>query len=197
MSLNETTTALMDKVRNLTELTEKITAIASALRAQYGSDDKYTLDDIAEGIGGLKAQNLLDPGQSYDTSVDKQDWKAVTGLDIDGWNKLIGKTITVSYDLEWENYHQSTSKLNRIGMEWALKSKSQAKAWQNCWYYPQTSNGKEHVANTANVPNNKIIAIDGGLFYNQVNPECTFKATNFKIVVNPMGSNGPQPDTDL
>ena len=151
------------------------------------SDAKYTLGDMVKGIGGLKAQNLLDPGQSYDTSVDKQNWKAVAGLDVDGWNKLIGKTITVSYDLEWANYQPVANSLNRIGMEWVLKYDSQKDVYIYCWDYPQTSNGKEHVASTLTIPNDKIVALEEGCFYDQLNPECTVKATNFKIVVNPMG----------
>ena len=167
-------------------VSEKLTTLASALRTQYGSDDKYTIDDMVKGIGGLKVQNLVDPGQSYDTSVDKQSWKLVTGLDTDGWNKLIGKTITISFDLKWSNYKPYTNSNNRIGMEWALKYESHEETWENDWYYPQASDGKEHVVNTATIPNDKIVSVDGGSFYNQVNPECTVKATNFKIVVNPM-----------
>ena len=115
-------------------VSEKLTTLASALRAQYGSDDKYTLDDMVKGISGLEVQNLLDSGQSYDTSVDKQlPFKAVTGLDIDGWNKLIGKTITISYDLEWANYQTDTKSSNRVGMEWGLKHENQAEAWARAW----------------------------------------------------------------
>ena len=165
-------------------VSEKLTTLASALRTQYGSDDKYTLDDMVKGIGGLKVQNLVDPGQSYDTSVDKQSWKLVTGLDIDGWNKLIGKTITMSFDLEWSNYKPVANSSNRIGMEWGLKHEIHAEAWAGAWYYPQTPDGKEHVANTITIPNDKIVGIDSEDFFNQVNPECAFKATNFKIVVD-------------
>lgn len=128
--------------------------------------------------------NLLDFGQSYDTSVDKGDIKNVTGLDIDDWNKLIGKTITISYDLEWSNYKPVTNSYNRIGMEWHLKYESHKDTWANAWYWPQTSDGKEHVANTQTIPNDKIVEINSEDFYNQVNPECTFKATNFKIIVD-------------
>lgn len=168
-------------------VSEKLTTLASALRTQYGTDDKYTLDDMVKGIGGLKVQNLVDPGQSYDTSVDKQDWKLVTGLDIDGWNKLSGKTITVSFDLEWANYKPVAGGNNRIGMEWGLKYDSQKELWANCWYLPQASDGKDHATNTFTIPDDIAVVVEGGSFYNQVNPECTFMATNFKIVVNPMG----------
>ena len=167
-------------------VSEKLTTLASALRTQYGTDDKYTIDDMVKGISGLKVQNLVDPGQSYDTSVDKQSWKLVNGLDIDGWNKLIGKAITISFDLEWSNYKPDTKVKNRIGMEWELKHESHEETWANAWYCPQTSDGKEHVVNTITILNDKIVGIGSKGFFNQVNPECTFKATNFKIVVNPM-----------
>ncbi len=169
-------------------VSEKLTTLASALRAQYGSDDKYTLDDMVKGISGLEVQNLLDSGQSYDTSVDKQlPFKAVTGPDVDSWNKLNGKTITVSFDLEWANYKPVASSQNRVGMEWELKLESQEETWVNCWYAPQASDGKKHVASTQTISNDKIVGFRQGYFYNQLNPECTVKATNFKIVVNPMG----------
>lgn len=165
-------------------LSDTLTALATAIRDLCGTTDKYTLDDMVKAIGGLKVQNLIDPGQTYDTSVDKQGMKAVTGLDIDGWNKLAGKTITLSFDLEWANYHQVAGSYNRMGMEWSLQFESYSRTWLGCWYTPQTSDGQEHVANTLNVPNDKVVSIDQGDFYNQVNPECTFRATNLKIVVN-------------
>lgn len=146
-------------------VSEKLTTLASALRTQYGSDDKYTLDDMVKGIGGLKVQNLVDLGQSYDTSADKQDWKKVTGLDIDGWNKLIGKTITMSFNLEWSNYKPVTNSFNRIGMEWGLKHESHTETWAGAWCYPQTLDGKEHVASTITIPNDKIVGIDTGDFF--------------------------------
>lgn len=80
-------------------------------------------------------------------------------------------------------------------MEWKLKHGNQTETLVSCWCYPQASDGKKHVSNTITIPNDKIVSVEEGTFFNQVNPECTLKATNFKIVVNPMGEgNAPQPN---
>lgn len=165
-------------------VSEKLTAIADALRAQYGSEEKYNLEDMAKGISDLQIPNLLVPGQVFDTSVNKGNYIGIHGLNQDGWNRLNGKTVTVSFDIEWPGYKPDPNLNNRAGLEWIFNT-SNSRSTCGCWLYPTTTSGKEHVSKTFTVPDNKIIHIDEGSFYYQM--RATAKATNIKIVVNPIG----------
>lgn len=165
-------------------VSEKLAAIAAELRSQYGTNDQYSLVDMAKGVAGLHVHNYFDLGQSYDTSVDKESWKFITGLNLDAWNKLSGQTVTVSFDISWEGFHTLSGSSNRFGLEWGIFT-GDTSTWISCWYFPTTANGQKHVVSAFTVPVDRITKVEEGDFFNQVNPECRFKATNFKLVVNP------------
>lgn len=114
----------------------------NAIRNQYGTEDKYTLDQVAKGIYGLQAQNLFAAGQNYDTSVDKHNDKNVIIMFKD-WNTLTGKDVTLSYDLEWSGYKPTTEFRNRIGFEFGLYANDGTSTWLNSWCYPSTTSGKK------------------------------------------------------
>ena len=172
-------------------VSDNLTAIAAALRAQYGSEEKYNLDDMAKGINGLQIKNLLDPGQTFDTNVNKDNYIGINGLNQDVWNHLNGKTVTASFDIEWSGYKADPKIQNRAGMEWAFNT-ANSRFTHGCWLYPTTAAGKKHVSKTFTVPNDKITKVDEGKFYYQMLG--TAKATNIKIVVNPMGGSAGQPN---
>ena len=67
-------------------------------------------------------------------------------------NQLAGKTITVSCDVEWSNYVQSSEKQNRLGFEIAVTRSDGKSQWFGAWKYPTTPNGSERVSATFGVP---------------------------------------------
>lgn len=168
-------------------VSDKLTAIATALRSQYGSDSKYSLDDMAKGIGGLEAHNFVDEGQFQDSSVDSY-MKPVSGLTVESWNKnLAGKTITISCDVEYSGYVRSDNTKNRIGFEICTQTKDGGWHYNGVWLYPTASDGKQHISSTWSTPNQEITQISSADFYDQINSTAKVKLTNLRVVLNPVG----------
>ena len=67
-------------------------------------------------------------------------------------NQLAGKTITVSCDVEWSNYVQSSEKQNRLGFEIAVTRSDGKSQWFGAWEYPSTANGKKRIFTTFDLP---------------------------------------------
>lgn len=172
-------------------LVDKYVDITNAIRDQYGTTDKYHLSDIPAMIDGLAINNLFPANVTYDSTVDES-WGKILGISIDDWNNCIGETVTISFDLEWQNW-DGTDQRNRIGVEWGLFVDDKDATWANAWIYPETASGKQHVSNTIYIPNKKIINIQENSFFNQINSSAKVKATNFKLVINPMGGVKPTP----
>ena len=167
------------------------TAIGDAIRRQYGTTDKYSLGDMPKMIDSLKIHNLIDEGQYFDTTKGDSDHKNIQGIDLAGWNKLIGKNITVSYDLEWSNYKHDSNINNRVTMEWGLFSDNNTATWVAVEFHPEAPSGKERVSATVYIPNKKIISVAEGAFFDQLNIGAVVKATNLKVVTNPLGGGNP------
>lgn len=92
--------------------------MGDAIRKQYGTNDKYSLGDMPKMIDSLQVTNILDDNQFYDTSKDKEN-KTITGLDQAKINSLAGKTIVISFDVEWDGF-EYTDGYNRSGMDGSL-----------------------------------------------------------------------------
>lgn len=167
-------------------LNDKLTAIATALRSQYGSTDKLSLDDMTKGIDGLNVHNYLNEGRTFDSKTSKDQTLALPEVTTDVWNKLTGKTVTFSFDLTWSGYHSIEGKETRIGIEFGLKYQNIDEQWVGSWYYPKETDGSTHVSFTTLLPEGTITDYEEGNFFNQLNSDCVVKATNMKIVVNPM-----------
>lgn len=99
-------------------ISETYTALGDAIRKQYGTNDKYSLGDMPKMIDSLQVTNILDDNQFYDTSKDKEN-KTITGLDLAKINSLAGKTIVISFDVEWDGF-EYTDGYNRSGIEWDI-----------------------------------------------------------------------------
>lgn len=165
----------------------KMQAISDAFRKQYGTTDKYKLDDMPKLINGLEAKNLVDPGQSYDSQVDKVEYgmKPLTGMTVEKMNAYVGKPLLFSFDVEYSGY-KPVSGGNRVGFEYAVKAKDGTQNWYGVWYYPKTANGTLHVV-TMNAIDKPLESIDTAYIYNQFGTDAHVKITNIKIVVNPVG----------
>lgn len=172
-------------------VSETYTAIGDAIRRQYGTTDKYSLGDMPKMIDSLHVTNLLDEGQFYDSSIDTVNEKKLNGLNLSDWEKLTGMTVILSFDVIWSGYDLSKENSHRTGFEYGIKFKNSSELWAGAWLYPNTESGKEHISCSVTLTNDEITDIEEGSYYNQLNGEAVVKATNIKIVVNPMGGVVP------
>ena len=172
-------------------VSETYTAIGDAIRRQYGTTDKYSLGDMPKMIDSLQIDNLLDEGQFYDSSIDTVNEKKLNGLNLPDWEKLTGMTVILSFDVIWSGYDLSKESSHRTGFEYGIKFKNSSELWAGAWLYPNTESGKEHISCPVTLPNDEITDIEEGKYYNQLNGEAVVKATNIKIVVDPLGGIVP------
>jgi hypothetical protein len=161
---------------------DTFTSMADHLRSEYGINDLLTTNQIKDGFNGLHVTNLIDDGQSYDSTVDKVGWKPITGFQKYA-NLIPGKYISVSCDIEWSGY--DPSKGERIGIEYGIKFKNSPEFWLEVFCYPKTSNGSNHIVGGGLLPQDIITGYDEGNFYSIDSGVC--KITNPKIFINPMG----------
>ena len=143
--------------------TEKMTAISDAFRKQYGTTDKYSLDDMPALIDGLEVTNLLDPGQTFNSDTD---WgvggygnKTLTGITVDKLNNFLGRSLTFSCDVEWTGFKATSGANNRIGFEYGLHLENGDTMWWGPSCYPTAENGKQHVSVTFTL-DNKVTSIE-------------------------------------
>ena len=164
---------------------DTFTSMADHLRSEYGVDGLLTTDQIKAGIGGLHVQNLLDEGQSYNKNVDARP-KPVSGLTVEKWNKeLLGKTITISCDVEFSGFAHDNKQQNRFGFEIVVSSKDGIYNNYGVWSWPSSVSGKQHLVHTYTIDKKEIISVNANL-YDQIN-SAALKITNLKMVINPMG----------
>lgn len=172
-------------------INETYTAIGDAIRRQYGTNDKYSLGDMPKMIDSLQVNNLLDEGQFYDSSIDTVNEKKLNGLNLSDWEKLTGMTVILSFDVIWSGYDLSKESSHRTGFEYGIKFKNSSELWAGAWLYPNTESGKEHISCSVTLTNDEITDIEEGGYYNQLNGEAVVKATNIKVVVDPLGGVVP------
>lgn len=168
-------------------VSETYTAIGDTIRRQYGTTDKYSLGDMPKMIDSLQINNLLDDGQYFDTTKGDSDNKVINGLNVATFQKQAGKVLVLSFDITWSGYSQTSSIPNRTGIEYGIKFKNSPELWFGAWLYPNTSSGTQHIYNVYKLPNDEVTGIEEGSYFNQLNSEAVVKATNFKVVVNPLG----------
>lgn len=168
---------------------DKLASIADGFRNLYGTTYKYSLDDMAIALTGLEANNLLDPGQTFDSNTDWGAYgnKALTGITVDKLNSVLGRSLTFSCDVEWTGY-KAPSGSNRIGFEYGLHLENGDTMWCGPFCYPTAENGKQHVSVTFTL-DNKVTSFEEGEVYDQINREAHVKVTNIKAVVNPVGGS--------
>ena len=163
------------------------TAIGDAIRRQYGTTDKYKLDDMPKMIDYLEVRNFL-AGNSFEATFQKE-WinKNLTGPDVDTWNKYIaGKVVTFSCDAEWTGYKSGASG-DRFFFEFTTTDVNNQQHWNGLYFTPTTANSKQHLTSTTQIANTPIKSIDSILFWDELNQGSHLKVTNIKMTVNPLG----------
>lgn len=166
-------------------LTDKYVDIANAIRKQYGTTDKYYLADMPTLIDNLEIKNYFTEGQSYDSTVDTAGWKPIKGADIATWNSLSGKTVNISFDIEWSGIDVSTG--TRAGIEYGIAYKNNPPLWTPTFIYFSKASGTAHVAQNFTLPQDEVTGYDEGDFYAPNTAGAKVKITNAKLVVNPLG----------
>lgn len=163
---------------------DTFTSMADHLRSEYGVDGLLTTEQLNTGINGLHVHNLFDEGQSYTKNVDDRP-KPVSGLTVEKWNKeLLGKTITISCDVEYSGFAHDDKQQNRFGFEIGTENKHHIFYSYGVWLWPSSSNGKSHLSKTYKIDEQEITSISANL-YDQINGT-ELKITNLKFVINPM-----------
>lgn len=166
--------------------------MADHLRNEYGASDLLTVDQIKTGISGLHVQNLLagTPELTQDNLKYNGNYP-INNLDLPTWNNLRGKTLTMSFDISYNNYQWSPNYNNRIGFEYGItfqNSNGQYDINMGVWFNPEEISGTTHLFKSWTIPDQQIVLVTHERsFYNQLNKEATFKITNTKMVVNPIG----------
>lgn len=168
-------------------VSETYTAIGDTIRRQYGTTDKYKLDDMPKMIDCLELRNFL-TGNSFEATFQKE-WisKDLTGPDVDTWNKYIaGKTVTFSCDAEWTGYIPGANG-DRFFFEFMTTTTDDQPHWNGLYFTPTIKEGKQHIASTTQIANTPIKSIDSILFWDELNSGSHLKVTNIKMAVNPLG----------
>lgn len=171
-------------------LTDKYTDIATALRKQYGTTDKYRLADMPTLIDRLEVHNFLDSELFLNSETDNNaiTGKPVTGINVDTWNKyLVGKSVTASFDIEVTNYDSAKDSRHRVGFEFQTTHEDGSTHYTGAWLYPPSANYVGHVAQTYKLVDSPIKSIDYNDMYDQLNSDAVVKMTNLKLVINPLG----------
>lgn len=170
-------------------VSDKLTAIATALRKQYGTNDKYHLADMPTLIDNLEVKNLLEAGQNFEATV-TGGWinQPIKGMTVDLWNQmLVGKAVTLSCDAEWSNYQPGVAAGDRFFMEFYTTTTDGTPHWNGLYVTPTTDSGKQKFTATFKVSDLPIKAINDAVIYDELNAGSTLKLSNIKLTVNPLG----------
>lgn len=175
-------------------LKDTFTPMADHLRNEYGVTDMLTVDQIKAGIDGLCANNLLSDTPDLDQNSLKsgnENAVNINNFDLATWNSFRGKTVTMSFDISYSNYHQDTMLNNRIGFEYGITfnvNGKQSDANKGVWFSPTEASGSKHVSQSWLIFDYPIVRVENERsFYNQLSKEVKFKITNTRFTVNPMG----------
>ena len=170
----------------MTTINEALTPLADGFRNLYGTTDKYSIVEMDKLLSGLQIHNLLDDGQYFDTTKGDSNYKVLNGLDLATWQKYVGRTLLISFDVNWSGYKNDSSINNRTGIEYGIKFKNSPELWFSAWLYPDSPSGSKHIYTFYTLLNDEVTEIEEGNYFNQLNGEAVVKATNLKIVVNPL-----------
>lgn len=110
-------------------------------------------------------------------------------------NELAGKTITVSCDVEWDNFKSDSSKQNRLGFEAAVTGSDGKGYWLGAWKYPTTSNGKERISAQWSLPAGVTFTANNNSANGYVSINGSGKVSHVKIEIgNRMTDWSPAPE---
>ena len=179
----------------MTTINEALSPLGNGFRNLYRTSDKYSAADMAKLLSSLEIHNFLDDSQYFDSKVDnngKYNWKALTRIDVDKWNKyLVGKTVILSFDAEWSGFVSNNDYRNRLGFEIQTTAEDGSVHYNGAWFYPTTPSGKQYCATKMKIYDKPIKSLNYANIYNQINNDATVKITNVKMYIDPLGGVVP------
>ena len=137
--------------------------------------------DIKSAVDGIQVG-----GRNYLRNSDK----SITGqaqdlgtLPDEVLNSLAGKTITVSVDVEWNDFKHDSSKQNRLGFELAARGSNGQSYWLYAWKNPTTTSGSERVSMQYSLPAGVTFTVTNNGRSGYVSINGTGKVSHAKIEV--------------
>lgn len=149
-------------------------------------------DNITNGIQNqvndtrTLLNNLQVGGRNYLRNSDKSisGWAQDLGtMPNEALNSLAGKTITVSVDVEWNNFKSDGSKQNRLGFEAAVTGSDGKGYWLGAWKWPSTPSGKERISAQWSLPAGVTFTVNNNSANGYVSINGTGKVSHAKIEV--------------
>lgn len=173
---------------NYGSLQSQISQSSSAVRTELIDKLNGVQNQITTTVNGLDAKigAIQVGGRNYLRNSNKSitGWAQDLGtLPNEALNSLAGKTITVSVDVEWNNFTSDSSKQNRLGFEAAVTGSDGKSYWLGAWKNPTTSNGKERVSTRYSLPAGVTFTTNNNSANGYVNINGTGKVSHAKIEI--------------
>lgn len=173
---------------NYGSLQSQISQSSSAVRTELIDKLNGVQNQITTTANGLNAKigAIQVGGRNYLRNSNKSitGWAQDLGtLPNEALNSLAGKTITVSVDVEWNNFTSDSSKQNRLGFEAAVTGSDGKGYWLGAWKYPTTSNGKERISAQWSLPAGVTFTANNNSANGYVDINGTGKVSHAKIEV--------------
>lgn len=188
------------------ELSQSLEGLRSTVGSNYGSlqsqisqNSSAVRTELIDKLNGVQNQitttaNGLDAkigaiqvgGRNYLRNSNKSitGWAQDLGtLPNEALNSLAGKTITISVDVEWNNFTSDSSKQNRLGFEAAVTGSDGKSYWLGAWKSLTTASGKERISTQYSLPAGVTFTVNNNSANGYVSINGTGKVSHAKIEI--------------
>lgn len=193
LHVNELSTQFDDK------LNKRVNEVKTA-------SEKFTSDGIEQTVKKITdVKNQVDGIQVGGRNYLRNSDKSITGfaqdlgtLPNEVLNSLAGKTITVSVDVEWNDFKNDSALENRLGFEASVTGSDGHDYSLGVWKSPNTSSGKERISTQYTLPFGVTFTVTNNSHNGYVSINGTCKVSHAKIEVGNKATDWtPAPeDTD-
>lgn len=166
---------------------------ANNLISQLSAEQKTMAGQISQKVSSAEYQILRDKvngmeigGRNYLRNSDKSifGWGQDLGtLPNEVLNSLAGKTITVSANVEWNNYVHSSENQNRLGVEFSFTGSNGTTYYYGAWKAPLAPNGKERISTTYTLPAGVTYTVNNNGANGYVSIDGTGKVSHAKVEI--------------
>ncbi|MCD7124595.1 gp58-like family protein [Limosilactobacillus caviae] len=166
---------------------------ANNLISQLSAEQKTMAGQISQKVSSTEYQTLRDKvngmkigGRNYLRNSDKSifGWGQDLGtLPNEVLNSLAGKTITVSANVEWNNYVHSSENQNRLGVEFSFTGSNETTYYYGAWKAPSAPNGKERISATYTLPAGVTYTVNNNGANGYVSIDGTGKVSHAKVEI--------------
>ena len=197
LHVNELSTSFDEKlnkrVNEVKTASEKFTSDGIEQVVTKITNVKNDVDRLGDTVDGIQVggRNYL---QNSDKSITgwAQDLGTIPNATL---NELAGKTITVSADVEWNNFKSDSALQNRLGFELTVSGSDGKGYWLGAWKYPNTSSGKERISTQYTLPAGVTFTVNNNGQNGYVSINGSGKVSHVKIEIgNRMTDWTPAPE---